>query len=109
MGRTWLPEGFPWGCVALLCLGDTLQQVNLLQVLGVPGGQLPRRPPASRTHLVAVVGPVGPLRGTSARSPAARGLLLAEGASVRLPWSCAGSVSFHCRFVHAAHTEVFPV
>ena len=53
MGRTWLPEGFPWGCVALLCLGVSLQQVNLLQVLGVPGGQLPRRPPASRTLIWA--------------------------------------------------------
>lgn len=85
-------ERSPGVGLALLCLGFSLQQLSVLQGLGVPGGQPPRRCPASRTDLVAVVGPVGPLHisGTDAQA-----LLLGP----PLPGSCSWlreQVSLNC-------------
>ena len=115
MERVWLLTGFPWGGLGSPVSRLLPPTVERAAGTGSAGGQPPQRSPASRTYLVAVVGPVGPLHrdgcsGTSAGSSASWELLLAEGVSVPLPWSCTGSISpFHQRFVHTIYTTVFPI
>lgn len=70
MERVWLPTGFPWGGLGSPVSRLLPPTVERAAGTGSAGGQPPQRSPASRTYLVAVVGPVGPLHvsGTDAQA-----------------------------------------